>query len=236
MLVRIRDPFCDDEISDGDDERLLVTTKRKRTAGDDMTSEQTLVDAALRSWRSSMDRASKFFDSLTQGELELEVAPARNRLIYIWGHLTAVNDAMLPLFGFGQRRYPELDDIFVSPIDHTLLQLPSGPELKQIWTELDLVLWAEFKKLSPSEWLQRHQSISSEDFIREPHRNRYASLLGRTAHLAYHYGQVVLANRGSRLDTSGNERLSADALQKASAKQWNETLGDNNQAYACHKE
>ena len=70
-----------------------------------MTTEQAFLDAALRNWRSNMDRASKFFSSLTSEELELEVAPARNRIVYIWGHLTALNDAILPLFGFGQRRY-----------------------------------------------------------------------------------------------------------------------------------
>ena len=80
-------------------------------------SGKVFLDAALRSWRSNMDRASKFFSSLTSEELELEVAPARNRLVYIWGHLAAVNDAMFPLFGFGQRRYPELDNTFVSPVD-----------------------------------------------------------------------------------------------------------------------
>jgi hypothetical protein len=171
---------------------------QEHTIGDGMTPEQTLVDAALRSWRSNMDRASKFFGSLTSEELELEVAPDRNRLIYIWGHLTAVNDAILPLFAFGQRRYPELDSTFVSPVDHTVLEIPSGSELNQIWAELDLVLWAEFQKLSPSDWLQRHQNISPQDFIQEPHRNRYATLLGRTAHLAYHYGQAILAKRSPR--------------------------------------
>lgn len=160
-----------------------------------MTTEQAFLDAALRNWRSNMDRASKFFSSLTSEELELEVAPARNRIVYIWGHLTALNDAILPLFGFGQRRYPELDKRFVSPLDPAVLHVPSGSELKQIWMELDLLLWAEFQKLSPSEWLQRHEGISHEDFVREPHRNRYASLLGRTAHLAYHYGQAILAKR-----------------------------------------
>jgi hypothetical protein len=88
-----------------------------------------------------------------------------------------------------------LDSTFVSPVDHTVLEVPSASELNQIWAELDLVLWAEFKKLSPSEWLQRHQNISPQDFVQEPRRNRYASLLGRTAHLAYHYGQAILAKR-----------------------------------------
>jgi hypothetical protein len=48
-----------------------------------MTAEQTFVDSALRSWRSNADRAGKFFGSLTNEELELQVAPTRNRLIYI---------------------------------------------------------------------------------------------------------------------------------------------------------
>jgi len=160
-----------------------------------MTPEQTFVDVALRSWRSDMDRAGKLFGSLTAEELELQVAPARNRLIYIWGHLTAINDAIYPLFGFGPRHYPDLDKMFISNPDRAVARVPSGPELKEIWTRLDGGLWDEFQKLSAVEWLQRHQGISPEDFVREPHRNRYASLLGRTAHLSFHLGQAILARR-----------------------------------------
>lgn len=160
-----------------------------------MDSEQTFVDSALRSWRSNMDRAGNFFGSLGEEELELKVAPSRNRLIYIWGHLTAMNDAILPLFGFGPRRHAELDGMFVSQPDLSVSPILAGPELKEIWKELDVLLWREFPKLTPSEWLQRHQAVSPEEFLREPHRNRYASLLGRTAHLAYHFGQAMLAKR-----------------------------------------
>lgn len=160
-----------------------------------MIPEEVLVDSALRSWRSNMDRVSKFFGSLTEDELGLEVAPGRNRLFYIWGHLTAFNDGILPLFGFGPRRHPELEKIFVSQPDRAVSQILSGPELNNIWMQLDAVLWAEFQKFSPSQWLERHQGISVAEFAREPHRNRYASLLGRTAHLAYHYGQAILAKR-----------------------------------------
>lgn len=158
-----------------------------------MTPEQTLVDSGLRSWRSNMDRAGKFFGSLTNKELELPVAPARNRLIYIWGHLTALNDAMLPLLGFGPRRFPDLDNMFVAQPDRAVANILGGPELREIWAQLDVTLWEEFQRLSPSDWLQRHQGVSPADFVREPYRNRYASLLGRTAHLAYHFGQAILA-------------------------------------------
>ena len=142
-----------------------------------------------------MDRAGKFFCSLTEDELELKVAPSRNRLIYIWGHLTALNDAIFPLFGFGPRRHAELDGMFVSQPDRAVSPILSGPGVKEVWKELDVLLWVEFQKLTPSEWLQRHQAVSAEDFLREPHRNRHASLLGRTAHLAYHFGQAMLAKR-----------------------------------------
>ena len=86
--------------------------------------------------------------------------------------------------------------MFVSQPDRSVSPILSGPELKEIWQELDGLLLKEFQKLTPSEWLQRHQAVSPEDFLREPHRNRYASLLGRTAHLAYHFGQAMLAKRG----------------------------------------
>jgi hypothetical protein len=85
--------------------------------------------------------------------------------------------------------------MFVIQPDRAAASILSGTELTKIWKQLDVALWEEFQKLSPSDWLQRHQAVSPEDFVREPHRNRYASLLGRTAHLAYHLGQAVLAKR-----------------------------------------
>jgi hypothetical protein len=57
-------------------------------------------------------------------------------------------------------------------------------------SNLDLVQARSARNGSVAELLQ---GISPEDFVREPPRNRYTSLLGRTAHLAYHYGQAVLA-------------------------------------------
>jgi len=105
-----------------------------------MTPEQTFVDAAVRSWRSNMDRVGKLFGSLTPEELELQVAPTRKRLIYIWGHLSASNDAIFPLFGFGPRRFPDLERMFVKNPDRAVTQIISGTELKEIWMQLDVAL------------------------------------------------------------------------------------------------
>ena len=61
-----------------------------------MTTEKSLIDSALRGWKFNVDRAEELFGGLSPEELEREVAPGKNRLIYLWGHLAAVNDALLP--------------------------------------------------------------------------------------------------------------------------------------------
>jgi hypothetical protein len=162
-----------------------------------MISETSFIDLALRNWKDNIHRAGTFFGALSGEELQREVAPGKNRLIYLWGHLTAVNDRMVAILGFGERLHPELDAMFVSKPDKTVHLTLSPEKLKHIWDEVNEGLWLGFRKLSPSDWLQKHTSVSEEDFVREPHRNRFALLLGRTAHLAYHLGQAALAKRES---------------------------------------
>ena len=102
---------------------------------------------------------------------------------------------MIPLLGFGERRYPELDLIFISQPDRAVPNNFAGEAMGDMWSQLDDFLWGEFARLTPEEWLERHHGVSPEDFEREPHRNRYAILLGRTTHLAYHLGQAILVKR-----------------------------------------
>ena len=52
------------------------------------------VDAALRTWEQGVGRATKLFGRLDEQTLEREIAPGKNRLIYLYGHLIAVSDAM----------------------------------------------------------------------------------------------------------------------------------------------
>ena len=40
--------------------------------------------------------------------------------------------------------------------------------------------------------LEAH-GLSAEDFAKEPHRNKISVLLSRNSHLAFHHGQMVLA-------------------------------------------
>jgi hypothetical protein len=158
-----------------------------------MTTEALLIDAALRAWKLNTERTGKFFATLSEEQLLQEVAPGKNRVIYLWGHLAAINDALLPLLGFGPRLHPELDALFITNPDSPLQTPRTGADLKPLWAEIHDALWTAFTQLSPAEWVQKHTAVSDEDFKLEPHRNRFTILLGRNAHLTYHFGQIKLA-------------------------------------------
>ena len=59
-----------------------------------MSTENLLIDAALRGWKSNVERVDKLFGTLSPEQLDQQVAPGKNRLIYLWGHLAAVNDGL----------------------------------------------------------------------------------------------------------------------------------------------
>jgi hypothetical protein len=155
-------------------------------------SEQALVTAAVSAWKGNIDRAGRIFSPLNEEQLQTEVAPGKNRLIYLLGHLTAVHDRMLPLLGLGERLHPELDPIFITSPDRTVAKLPAAEELKKSWNEVNSRLLAGLESLSPSQWLEKHSSVSEEDFAKDPSRNRFAILLSRSAHIAFHVGQTAL--------------------------------------------
>jgi DinB superfamily len=157
-----------------------------------MMPEQSLVTVALNSWKSAIERADRLFPVLSEEQLMKEVAPGKNRLIYLWGHLTVVHDRMLPLLGFGERLHPEFDVLFLSNPDKTIPELPPVKEIKSAWDEVNGRLLTGFAGLSASGWLQKHTAVSEEEFAKDPLRNRFAVLLSRTNHLAYHLGQTAL--------------------------------------------
>src|ERR1700738_4227099 len=158
-----------------------------------MTTEKSLIDSALRGWKSNVERAEKLFGGLSPGQLEQEVAPGKNRLIYLWGHLAAVNDGLFPLLGLGPRLHPELDAMFLTNPDRSVPSVLSRSALKDVSGQINDALWSAFSGWTTAEWLQKHTAVSDEDFLREPHRNRYTVMLSRNTHMAFHYGQAILA-------------------------------------------
>src|SRR3984957_6394481 len=119
-----------------------------------MNTEASLIDSALRGWKANVDRTTKLFAALTEEQLLEQIAPGKNRLIYLWGHLAANSDALFPLLGLGQRLHPELDSIFISNPDGHTQNLPSGADLKRIWNEVNDALWTAFSNFSASDWTQ----------------------------------------------------------------------------------
>ena len=161
-----------------------------------MHSEQIIIDSVLALWKSTVDRATKLFDRLSEEDAAEPVAPGRNRVVYLLGHLTAVPDRMIPLLGLGERLHPEMDTSFMSNPDRAASDLPPLAELKDRWENVNghlLVLMQQ--DVSPSWWAQRHSSVSEADFQINPTRNRLSILLSRTNHLSYHLGQIILAPR-----------------------------------------
>ena len=158
-------------------------------------SEQALVTAAVNSWKLNIERADRLFSPLTEEQLLKEVAPGKNRLIYLWGHLTAVHDRMLPLLVLGARLHPEYDALFITSPDKAAPTLPAAAELKKAWDEINGTLLAGFESLSAVDWLQKHASVSDEDFAKDPQRNRFSVLLSRTTHISFHLGQTALMPR-----------------------------------------
>jgi DinB family protein len=158
-----------------------------------MTPEALSVRLALNSWKQAIGQIDKTLAALSDEELQREVAPGRNRLYYLLGHLTAVHDRLFPLLRLGERMHAELDEAFLVQPDRASPDRVPAADLRTAWSEVNGKLTAAFESLRPEEWLERHDSISPEDFVKEPLRNRLAVLLSRTNHASSHEGQMRLA-------------------------------------------
>jgi len=161
-----------------------------------MTNEkQTAVKVVVDMWNGRIKEANALIDGLSDEQLMHEVAPGRNRGIYLLGHLTAVHDRMLPLLGFEKQQYPQLDEPFLTKPDKAVAEIPAAQELRTYWKNVNSKLAEHFNKLSPDEWFQKHTAVSAEDFAKEPHRNRLNVVLGRTNHMSSHIGQLVFLKK-----------------------------------------
>ena len=157
-----------------------------------ISSESALFARTIvKAWEIQVNRMTDFFDSMSDDDLLREVAPGRNTGVYLLGHLVAVNDAILPLLGLGDKLYPQLEKIFITSPDKSGLEFPPINDLRQYWSDVSEELMEHFVRLEPSEWLAKHAAVSAEDFAKEPHRNRLNVVISRTTHMHYHLGQLI---------------------------------------------
>src|SRR5260370_40025765 len=95
-----------------------------------MASNEVFIETAISSWEQVIKRVGTLCLSCSEEQLLVEVAPGKNRISYLWGHLTAVNHAMFSVLGLGERLHPELDAVFIAQPDRSL-PLPTSTEIPQ---------------------------------------------------------------------------------------------------------
>ena len=157
-----------------------------------MLPEQLFAATTVASWKQVIGRLAEPVAALTEEQLQRQIAPNKNRVIYIVGHLIAVNDRLFPLLGIGERMYPSLDEVYLTNPDRKLPDPLSLADLKKAWSSVHEKLTAAFDAFTPAQWLERHTAVSEEEFAKEPLRNRLAVVQSRTNHVSFHGGQLVL--------------------------------------------
>lgn len=158
----------------------------------DLATAQTelFVKMAIDAWEIQNTRVNKLLEELSDEQLEKETAAGKNSGVYILGHLTAVSDGLLPILGFGERLYPQLEEVFIKNPENSDLEKPSAAELKQYWHTVIAKIREHLGKLTAADWFTKHTAVSAEDFAKEPHRNKLNVLMNRTIHQSYHLGQL----------------------------------------------
>ena len=161
-----------------------------------MTNAKELaVKSVMDLWNGRIKQVDALLENLSDEQLQKEVTPGRNRGTYLVGHLAAVNDALLPLLNFGEALYPNLAEPFLSKPDKAVAEVPSAKELRANWKTINDKLAGHFSKMTADDWFLKHNSVSTEDFAKEPHRNRLTVVMGRAAHMSYHIGQLVFLKK-----------------------------------------
>jgi len=157
-----------------------------------MTTDQIFLKMTFDRWNALLKNFDTALNGFTDEQLQQEIAPGKNRGIYLLGHLVAVHDDMLRLLDMGDKLYPELQDAFLAKPDKAVSDIPTAATLREYWKKQNEVLAEKFNSVEPGGWLQKHTAVTAEDFIKEPHRNKLNIIITRTSHLAYHLGQFIL--------------------------------------------
>ncbi|MEO5943023.1 MAG: DinB family protein [Ferruginibacter sp.] len=157
-----------------------------------MTTTDLTLKLVFDRWYASIKSCDTLLANLTDEILQKEIAPGKNRGIYLLGHLIAVHDDMLILLDMGEKLYPELNEPFIKLADSVSTPMPSIADLRAYWAKQNDVLKQKFENLKSEEWFEKHTAVSEEDFAKEPSRNKLNIIITRTSHLQYHIGQLVL--------------------------------------------
>jgi len=155
-------------------------------------NNEVLVQMVLTSWNKYITQTDELVNHFSDEELLSEIAPGRNRGIYILGHLIAIHDKMLPLLGMGSEVNADLFEVFVTNPDSKRATAFAVKQLKERWSTQNELFANYFQRVKTDEWFDKHTQVSEEDFKKDPKRNRLNIVLTRIPHLTYHFGQLKL--------------------------------------------
>lgn len=156
-----------------------------------MDQQELVIKMIIAEWQKQNARLDQLLDTLSEEQLTRATAPGRNTGIYLLGHLTAVNDGIIPLLGFGEKLHPELEPLFLTNPENPAIERPSITTLKKYWKEVNAVLDENISKMKTEDWFTPHSAVTAESFQKEPHRNKLNILINRSNHQSYHLGQLA---------------------------------------------
>jgi hypothetical protein len=156
-----------------------------------METHQFMIDQLLDQWENKIRETTDLFEAIGEGMAMEPVAPGKNRVIYLLGHLIVVHDLLFEALELGSRSFSNYDQLFLTP-QHVSNIYPPYELLLQQWTSLNSKLTARLRQLSINEWHSKHHYISEADFVVQPKRNKFNIFISRNSHLFHHAGQLAL--------------------------------------------
>ncbi len=157
-----------------------------------MKEKQIAIKMITDNWNVMVSKVNNIVNTYTDDELELPVAPEKNKVKWIIGHLAAVNDLTLSILGVSEVTNPKQANRFTKTPFNKAQNLISIKEIKEYWFKTSELINSGTKKFSANDWFQKHNSITAEEFVKEPHRNKLNVLMGRANHISHHIGQMSL--------------------------------------------
>lgn len=153
-----------------------------------------MTKMVLSGWEMQNKRFAAFLEKLSDEALNNECSTGKNTGLYLLGHLTAVHDDMFRLLGLRDKMYPEYLEMFIKSPDKSGLSFPSAADLRASYAKVTEELNNHFSKMNTNDWLSKHTSVTEEDFVKTPTRNKLNVLISRTNHLSSHFGQMLYLN------------------------------------------
>lgn len=145
-------------------------------------SEENMERSIIyQAWLLQNRKISDLLHKLSDEDLKKDVAFERNSGLYLLGHLIASNDLLLPLFGFGEKMYPEYEKIFLCCPDKCAQHFPTVRQVKSNWFALNQQLHLKFASLDEKLW-------NTND---ETSYQQFKTMLSIVNHQCYHLGQLA---------------------------------------------